>query len=892
MALKVLAGFLATLVLGIFSKALLEKASESFAEKLANDAYEGAKTVLDWLWHFAPDGPDWSYSYKCPTWAAKYVREKPHGKYVARREEDIEKLRKLFDSFEYSNGILNVVYLVGVPGSGKTELARQFGNSVFCKRKGAPIVVTLNTESPEGFKLSLAESIWEMEESQQNGKHAEVKDLMEEKVDNLFRRLKRLLKNRPRWLLIVDNVRDPNIAQRDMHQRLPKPGESEWGTGKMLVTTQIPLEYSNSTYIRIQDNTGLTLSDATNFLLKLVNESARCNKFVAKRIVAELELLPLSILAAGDRIKRKISESFYRCEDYLSEYSAELNSLPAHNVTIVTQITGYNSSMLAALHLSITSALEVHSNVFRDFIALIGFATVNRRTISVKYVDEYLAMMGHNSEKREKKLDFPLVYYSKKDQLFRVHQVVSSAFREALKRTNSDEWLQYTLRNMSLFFADQYEFRLKCVIKGHYSDVVENINCFKLETFLYELDYSPTYSNRVPVELKFKGFQALHKCYKTFGKVNGSYLAARKVLRLIKKVVPEHTELHTIPVSWFLLTIIPNIQFNHFRIFNHNSNTSKFRIFNAKQFHHHVTFFLLFPHYLKFPHDGHETRRKLCSSLCKATHILTPGYEEKVRMYCKPDLDNPTVREEMMTLIPCYKGKGSISIEIKPFMSEYYIPLGRNVRLGQHIGIINPYGECVATDTSLPGIVPDRILKFYVNYDKRVGLKIRQITEHKYKAVFLFLKMVDEMQVKMNWKDNSTTSQSIKYRLMVFSNQTELRMKNDVKTIMKSFHEDLLLFVNDYCDSLYTLNVTELHVMFYTWYMNIIEEGDCLFHQNIEVLINELLRAAGLEREETKEITEMLIEIIAATIYVATNDNFQVNLEIIPSGRPSLEVLG
>ena len=838
MAPKALGYFLATLVLGILLKSqgneFVNNAFATLAERLVNDFYDGAKALLDWLWKFTPDGPDWFYSYKCPTWAAKYVGQKPHGKYIAKRKDDIEKLKKLFDSFEYSNGIVNVVYLVGVPGSGKTELARQFGHSVFCERKGTPTVMTLNIETPEEFKLSLAESISKIDESRQNGQNTTVKDLKKDEVENLFDKFKMLLQKRPGWLLIIDNVKDPNITQRDMYQRLPNPGESEWGTGKMLVTTQIPIEYSNSTYIRIEYNRGLTLYDATNLLLELVNESTRCDKAVAEKIVVQLELLPLSILAASHRIKVKITESFYRCQDYLSEYSAELNGLPAHNVTIVTQITGYNRSMLAALHLSITSALEVHSNVFRDFIALIGFTTVNQRTIWVKYVNEFLAMMGHGSEKREQKLNFPLVYYSKKDKLFHVHQVVSYSFRKALERTNSNESLQYILQHISHYFAGRYKMsRFKYdTIKDHYSDLLQNLpiqcshledclivpdtqeletvitlifevydreyywayegfNCSKLYRFLSRLGNSPIYLDRAAMELQFKGYQALYTCYKTFDTVNGSYLAATIALRLIKKIVPEaeYTEIHTIPVSWFLLSGLR-------------------RYFRGKALYNHVSFFLLFPHYLIFPYDGRETR--------------FPRHEESVRMYCKPDLNNSTVATEIMTLIFCFQGSvgGSLSIGVKPFMSEYYIPLGRNVRLGQHIGIISPYGECDAITWNLPGIVPGRILKFYVDYDKRVGLKIRQTIINNYRTVLLFFKMVHEMQVKMKWKDNNTR----------------------------------------------------------------------LHHQHIEVQINELLR--GIGKEATKAITEMLIEIMAATIFVATNDNFQSGLELIPSGKPSLEVVG
>ena len=177
-----------------------------------------------------------------------------------------------------------------MPGSGKAELARQFGESMYCKQNGAPVVVTLNTEDLNQFQMTLASSIWHIEEaSQQHSK--DIKSLQNTKVDVLCHQLKELLKKQPRWLLIIDNVRDPNITQKDIYQQLPIPEPNEhWGTGKMPITTQISLVRDRSgRYFRTMPITGLSLPDATNFLRELVNENSRCDAAVSKTIVEKLE---------------------------------------------------------------------------------------------------------------------------------------------------------------------------------------------------------------------------------------------------------------------------------------------------------------------------------------------------------------------------------------------------------------------------------------------------------------------------------------------------------------------------------------------------------------------------------------------------------------------------
>ena len=121
--------------------------------------------------------------------------------------------------------------------------------------------MTLNIEDLNQFKMTLASSIWRIEEaSQQHSKDFE--SLKNTEVDFLFHRLKELLKKLPRWLLIIDNVRDPNVIQKDIYQQLPIPGPNErWGTGKMLITAQSSLvrDRSYGRYFRTLQNTGLTL---------------------------------------------------------------------------------------------------------------------------------------------------------------------------------------------------------------------------------------------------------------------------------------------------------------------------------------------------------------------------------------------------------------------------------------------------------------------------------------------------------------------------------------------------------------------------------------------------------------------------------------------------------
>ncbi len=152
MALKGIVCFLASLLLtGLVyqqGEYLKKKVFEYVVKQLIEELYKGVTGAFfdPMLWQYVGDHPPWPYvgdhslpsKYECPKSAVRYGGGRPHGNYIALREKDIEHLKKVFDSFEYSNNIVNVVYLYGVPGSGKSELARQFGNSVFANKMATP----------------------------------------------------------------------------------------------------------------------------------------------------------------------------------------------------------------------------------------------------------------------------------------------------------------------------------------------------------------------------------------------------------------------------------------------------------------------------------------------------------------------------------------------------------------------------------------------------------------------------------------------------------------------------------------------------------------------------------------------------------------------------------
>ena len=148
----------------------------------------------------------WSKGISLPV---RLVRDPPQHKFITRPKE-LTQLKELFGSFDKTEAVY-AVYLVGLPGSGKSELARQYGNLVF-ESGNVSTVITLNTESEERFKHDLIEALLELKAAK--GTEATKEVFSKNTIDHLFDQLQLFLRERPGWLLIVDNIRDRSTTQR------------------------------------------------------------------------------------------------------------------------------------------------------------------------------------------------------------------------------------------------------------------------------------------------------------------------------------------------------------------------------------------------------------------------------------------------------------------------------------------------------------------------------------------------------------------------------------------------------------------------------------------------------------------------------------------------------
>ena len=214
------------------------------------------------------------------------------------RAEEMRELKEKFNTLEKTNpgDLVVTVYITGEPASGKTQLAGQYGREFikWNKHKNKKLFAgTLNADSRFDFLqkyLLIAHGLGcveeEMEEAIEAGRLDELASLR-----MLSKRVKKELKERPGWLLIIDGLSLDEELVKELRPFWPQPNDDNWGKGYVLVATQGPAPIGPS--IDMLDlRSGMSKKDAVELLTKV---SASNDKKGAVKLVKSLDRSPLSV---------------------------------------------------------------------------------------------------------------------------------------------------------------------------------------------------------------------------------------------------------------------------------------------------------------------------------------------------------------------------------------------------------------------------------------------------------------------------------------------------------------------------------------------------------------------------------------------------------------------
>ncbi|CAH3181885.1 unnamed protein product [Porites lobata] len=375
---------------------------------------------------------------------------------IIRRSNDVTRIKnKLEELYNESKGAISTIYLSGIPGCGKSQIARQVGQELYDKRlredEGLTFVSTLNAETLD----SLADSYFTLAKQLGVTEYALTNLATSTKVDSseiiqhLTRFISPKVKQFSTWLIILDNVVDLSLVL----SYLPPTTSEEWGHGQMLVTTQdtqsIPLN-SPHTYHESLSN-GMHPDDAVNLLREVSQIS---NQQQAEEVAGVLEYQPLALAAAAVYVQTIVSygTSNYGWTKYLETLNS--NEREAREDFFAKQNRAYPKTTTTAIKMAITRALQ-SDEVLREVLCLFSLCASDSLPIEAA-VDFVKFRTKQQTEEltRARILKSTMVsYLYDKDgtpTYVRVHKVVhevlKSTVTSVLNRTHQAECFSVAVR--------------------------------------------------------------------------------------------------------------------------------------------------------------------------------------------------------------------------------------------------------------------------------------------------------------------------------------------------------------------------------------------------------------------------------------------------------------
>lgn len=260
------------------------------------------------------------------------------------------------------------VFLVGMGGVGKTTVARQFGY-----RTKASVVWELNAETQGQIVSSLFGLGYALTKTQDQKNDLDFIQSIQnqkEKENRLLCFINKHLKNKPKWLLIYDNV----ATFSDIQEYIPKDVNTK-GQGKIIITTQNAMiqntAFENPEHVIHLDE--LSKEEALAFFTRILFDRdpqslTQNQRDEATRFLVNIPPFPLDVSTAAYYIKN--TQIPY--DQYLEKIKHCSQEFEKTQTSLRRDMTCYTKTRHGIIRLSFQRLIE-YDPQFKELLLLICF---------------------------------------------------------------------------------------------------------------------------------------------------------------------------------------------------------------------------------------------------------------------------------------------------------------------------------------------------------------------------------------------------------------------------------------------------------------------------------------------------------------------------------------